>query len=260
MTELLEVSRVDPGELVRLWCSVFGDPTELAEAFLSRLPAMGFGFAAVEDGRVCGAAYWIDALELDGEKCGYLYAVAVRPEARGRGLGAALSRACLEAGRERGASYLCTAPAEPSLFGWYWRILGLKPALYRQEAELKAESVLPVSPLSAEDYAARRDALLSGVPHLRCAAEAMDYESLNCRLFGGGFYAVGDGIAAASVEDGRALIRECLSREREKAAASVGAALGCESVRLLGCAAEGTPFLAANRPFPPGTVWNLAFD
>ena len=167
------VFSTDPAQLAALWCQVFGDPPELAERFLSLLPAFGCGFAAVEEGRVLGAAYWIDGLTLAGEKCGYLYAVAVRPEARGRGLGAALSRRCFEEGAKRGAVYRCTVPAEPSLFDWYGRILGLKSVLYRQSRELPAKPGLPVRPIAPEEYAARREALLAGTPHLRCAPEAM---------------------------------------------------------------------------------------
>ena len=232
------VFKMESAQLTALWHRVFGDPETLAEEFLRRLPDFGCGFAAVEDGRVLGAAYW---LELAGEKLGYLYAVAVHPEARGRGLGAELSRACFEAGRERGAQWRTTAPAEPSLFGWYERILGVKPALYRQATEREAEPLLPVSPITPEDYAARREALMGTRPHFRCVPEAMRYEAANCRTFGGGLFAVGEGIAAAI-------------------AASVGAWLGCERVTLLQAADEGKPFLASDRPFPPGTVWNLAFD
>ena len=75
------VFSVERPALVTLWNEVFGDPPELAERFLALLPAFGCGFAAAEEGRVLGAAYWIDGLELAGEKCGYLYAVAVCPEA-----------------------------------------------------------------------------------------------------------------------------------------------------------------------------------
>lgn len=247
-------------QLVLLWHEVFGDPPELAERFLSLLPAFGCGFAAIEEGKLLGAAYWLDGLELAGEKCGYLYAVAVRPEARGRGLGAALSRACFEAGKERGAVYRCTVPAEPSLFDWYGRILGLRPALYRQSRELMAADGLPVRPIGPEAYGERRAALLGARPHLRCVPEAMAYEAANCRAFGGDLYAVGEGIAAGGLEDGIVLVREALGPEPERIAAALAAHLGCEQARLLRCADEGTPFLASDRPFPPGTVWNLAFD
>lgn len=258
MIESVFTTEAEP--LIALWHEVFGDPPALAARFLALLPAFGCGFAAVEGGELLGAAYWLDGLELAGEKCGYLYAVAVRPEARGRGLGAALSRACFEEGKARGAVYRCTVPAEPSLFGWYARILGLKPALYRQSAELPAAGRLPVRPIGPEEYARRREALLGARPHLRCAPEAMAYEATNCRIFGGDLFAVGEGIAAACPEDGTALVREALGPEPERIAAAAAAHLGCERARLLTCADEGTPFLASDRAFPPGTVWNLAFD
>ena len=254
------VFSVDARDLAALWHGVFGDPPALAEALLRELPAFGCGFAAVENEKLLGAAYWLDGLELAGEKCGYLYAVAVYPEYRGRGLGAALSRACFEEGKRRGAAYRCTVPAEPSLFGWYERILGLKPALYRQSTELAARAGLPARPIGPAEYAERRETLLGVFPHLRCTPEAMAYEAANCRSFGGDLFAVGDGIAAAYREDGIALVREALGPEPEEIAAAVGARLGCECVQLLTCAGEGAPFLAADRPFPPGTVWNLAFD
>ena len=62
------------------------------------------------------------------------------------------------------------------------------------------------------------------------------------------------------VEDGVARVREALGEEPERIASALAVALGCERALLLRCADEGTPFLAADRPFPPGTVWNLAFD
>ena len=101
MSRLIDALQAEPRQLIALWRDVFGDPPELPAAFLRQLPAIGCGWAAVEEGRVLGAAYWIDALYLGEERCGYLYAVAVRPEARGQGLGAALSRACWESGRAR---------------------------------------------------------------------------------------------------------------------------------------------------------------
>lgn len=253
-------SELDIAPLVSLWADVFGDPPELAAAFLRRLPELGFGWAAVEEDRVLGAAYGVDALDLNGERCLYLYAVAVRPEARGRGLGAKLSRAVWATGSERGARYRCTEPAAPSLFAWYHRILGTDCVLCRERTELVSAPLTSVRPVAAAEYDARRDALLVGRPQVRHAPAALSYEEDNCRLFGGAFFAAEDGIAAASIEDGAAVVRECIGPEPERLAASVGAALGCERVALLRCADAGTPFLAGDRPLPPGTVWNLAFD
>ena len=260
MSRLIDALQADPRQLIGLWQEVFGDPPELPAAFLRQLPAIGCGWAAVEEGRVLGAAYWIDALYLGEERCGYLYAVAVRPEARGQGLGAALSRACWESGRERGAVYACTEPAEASLFDWYGEILGAEPVLFRQAAELAAAAGAPAEPISAEDYAERREALLRNSAHVRYAPEALVYEQANCRCFGGDLYRIGEGIADAIREDGVLLVRECLGPDPEALAAALGAALGCGRVRLLRSAAEGERFLAGNRAFPAGTVFNITFD
>ena len=260
MSERIDALRAEPEQLIALWRDVFGDPPELPACFLRQLPAVGCGWAAVEGGRVLGAAYWIDAMFLGEARCGYLYAVAVRPEARGRGLGAALSRACWESGRERGAVYACTQPAQPSLFDWYGEILSTRPVLYRQAVELSAEAGPSVCVISPEDYNARRELLLAGVPHVRYGPEALVYEQANCRCFGGDLFRVGDGVAAATVEDGVLRVRECLGSEPEKQAASLGAALGCERVRLLRSADNGQAFLAGNKTFPTGTVFNLTFD
>ena len=85
----------DSEQLKELWCDAFGDPPELVDAFLPLLPGMGCGCVAEHDGRILGAAYLIHGFTLlrpgkPSLRCGYLYAVAVRPEARGRGLGAAV--------------------------------------------------------------------------------------------------------------------------------------------------------------------------
>lgn len=260
MSRLIDALQAPPAQLIALWQDVFGDPPELPACFLQQLPSIGCGWAAVEGERVLGAAYWIDAMYLDDARCGYLYAVAVRPEARGRGLGAALSRACWESGRERGAVYACTQPAEPSLFAWYGDILGVRPVLYRQETALSAKAGLSVRAISAGEYGEAREALLAAVPHLRYAPEALVYEQANCRSFGGDLFQVGDGVAAATIEDGALRVRECLGSDPEAMAASLGAALGCECVRLLRSADNGEPFLAGNTAFPAGTVFNLTFD
>ena len=117
-----------------------------------------------------------------------------------------------------------------------------------------------MEPISAEDYAERREALLKDRLHVRYAPEALAYEQVNCRCYGGDLYRIGDGIADAVREDGALLVRECLGPEPEALAASLGAALGCERIRLLRSAAEGEPFLAGNRVFPADTIFNITFD
>ena len=92
---------------------------------------------------------------------------------------------------------------------------------------------------------------------------ALRYEKENCRCFGGDLYALGDGIAAASIDEGETLIRELLCPEgadRLALAAALGAKLGTQRVLLLSSAPEGRPYLASDTPLPPGCVWNLTLD
>ena len=264
MTEIREIRPEDRAALVALWHQVFGDSVSFVEEFFRILPEIGSGVAAVENSVPVGAAYMITALELcEGERsrrCGYLYAVAVDPAARGRGLGGKLSQAAAALGRANGAELICTLPAEPGLYAWYEKLLGVRCALYRQRWVLDSRPGPEPQPLGAAEYARRREALLRGRPHLRLSEAAMRLEEANCRASGGFLCAVGDGIAAVYVNGDTAEIRELLGAPPE-AAASLGAALGTKAVQLWMPAASGEPYLAfAPADLPENTVWNLAFD
>ena len=264
MMEIREIRPEDRDALVALWHRVFGDPEAYVEEFFRLLPEIGSGVAAVENGRPVGAAYIVTDLQLcEGEiirRCGYLYAVAVAPEARHRGLGAALSRAAAALGRARGAELICTLPAEPGLYAWYERVLGVRCALYRERHELESRPGPVPQPLEAAEYLRRREALLAGLPHLRLSEVPIRLEEANCRASGGYLCALGDGIAAAYVDGDVPEVRELLGAS-DAAAAALGAALGTEKVRLWTPAESGEPDLAfAPADLPCGTVWNLAFD
>ena len=264
-TEIREIRPEDAPALIALWHRVFEDPEALAAEFLRLLPGMGGGVAALADGALAGAAYIVTGLRVGEKRAAYLYAVAVHPEYRGLGLGKSLTQAAAGLGRARGADFVCTLPASGSLYPWYEELIGTRCALYRKKEDLPARPGPAVSPLSAAAYHARREALLADRPHLTLSAAAAAYERFNCRCFGGDFFAVGDGIAAAYREGNRALIREVLTPDasrRRVCAAAAAAAMGCDRLTLFspGCP-EDEPYLAAE----PGVlssdcVWNLAFD
>ena len=263
--EVRPIRPEDHGALIALWRRVFEDPEALPAAFLRLLPEMGGGVAALADGVLAGAAYIVTALGVGGKRAAYLYAVAVQPEYRGLGLGKAVTRAAAALGRAHGADFVCTLPASAPLYGWYEELIGTRCALYRRSERLPARALFPVSPLSAAAYNARREALLEGVPHLSLSDAAAEYERINCRCFGGDFYAVGEGVAAASYDNGVLTVRELLCpdpSQRRPCAASVAARLGAERVTLFSPGEkDDEPFLAAE----PGAlgencVWNLAFD
>ena len=260
-----EIRPEDSAALITLWHRVFGDPEALAASFLRLLPEMGGGVAAFADGELAGAAYIVTGLTVGETRAAYLYAVAVFPAFRGLGLGRRLSRAAAELGRKRGADFVCTLPAEAALYDWYENCIGTRCALYRHREEIPARAGPALVPLSPALYNARREALLASVPHLTLSGAAIRYEQLNCRCLGGDLYAVGDGIAAAYIEDGRALVREALCpdpADRPAIAAAIASALCCPQALLFSPAGRGgAPYLAAEPgAVPANCVWDLAFD
>lgn len=259
----------DRAALTALWRQVFGDPEEVVAAFFDALPAMGVGAVAVAEGRPVGAAYVLDALTLvdaqgQARRGGYLYAVAVDPAHRHQGLGAALSQKAAALSLARGTEFICTLPAEVSLYAWYEEILGLSCALHRKAYPVTAKPGLPVERLCPADYRACRETLLTGTPHLCPSPAVMEFAGQFFALFGGGLYACGGGLCAAYVDGGQALIRELIAPAGVAAAdvaAALCAALGCREGQFLLPAAEGAPYLSAPAGvLPPDCVWNLSFD
>ena len=258
-----EVRPEDTDALAALWHSVFEDPEELSRGFLQRLPDLGGGVCAEEDGVLLGAAYAVTDYFLEARRLAYLYAVAVLPEAWGRGLGAALSREAAALGRRLGAEIVCTCPAEDALYPWYERCIGVRPALRQREERIESRpGAIPV-PLTPEEYGARREALLAGTLHVRPGSAVLRREKANCRLCGGELMEIGGGIAAVYCDEGETQIRELLApagADRAALAAALGAAYGTERALLLTPDPAGAPCLAADRPLPPGCLWGLTLD
>lgn len=259
----------DAADLTRLWQQVFGDPQELIETFLRLLPGLGTGVTALCDGQPVGAAYAIDAMGLAdsagaSRRCAYIYAVAVRQDHRHQGLGRQLCQNAAELARQRGASILCTLPAEESLYAWYHEILGLDCALRRRVNTAASQAGFPCEKLCAEDYLARREALLAGRPHLCPAPVLMDFAGTFYACFGGGLYACGGGLLAAYADRDTLIIKELIAPAGitpESIAASAGAALGFDVVRYYLPSESGEAYIAAVPGVLPGDcVWNLSFD
>ena len=265
---LREYRRDDYPPLIGIWHEIFGDPEALISAFLHRLPAFGTGAVAELDGLPVGAAYAIDGIYISPaggreRRCGYIYAVAVSPEHRHQGLGERLSQKAAELSRGRGSSLICTLPAEPSLYPWYKKILGLDCALYRRSFSVPASPLLPCRELEAEEYLLRREELLRDKAHLRPSLELMDFARLFYRSFGGGLYLCGGGLCAAY--GGRELaIKELvvpLGQSPGDTAASLAAFLGREKALFFLPSPDGEAYIAAPAgQLPPDLVWNLSFD
>lgn len=257
---LRESRAEDYAALSVLWQRCFGDPPELIEKFFTLLPEMGRAVTAEHQGRVAGAAYALTGLELlPGKRsCGYIYAVAVDESCRGLGIGGALSIAAAEAARQAGAEIICTLPAEDSLYGWYEKLIGVKYPLRRKELICKAAKG-DCREIGAKEYAERREKLLCEKPHIRFPAAYLSFQCELCKCYGGGFYAVGDWVAAAYPEGDTARIIELIGAEKT-AAAAVAARLGANFALSYQPAADGERFMASDSPMPRDCEWNLALD
>ena len=264
-----QYSIADIPQMCAVWTRSFGDPAEMVSDFLCSLPEHGSAVVAVSGGKIIGSAYALTGMELvdtQGQTplvCGYLFAIAVDSEARHMGAGGALTIAAAELARQRGADIICVEPATEALFAWYEKLLGVRCVLRRSKREISGQAMEPVRSISSGEYSLLREKLLENRPHVRHCAGSLEAQQKMLAAFGGGFYAVGKGIAAASISDGAAVISELLCEKDGTAdalAASVGAAMGFEKILLLENNSQGAPYMAADRIFPENCIWNLSFD
>jgi len=265
---LREYRDEDIPALVELWHRVFGDPESLIKGFFRLLPAMGAGHLAELDGQIVGAAYMLRGMDhVKGNKltrCAYIYAVATDEAYRGRGIGAALTKAAAESAKQWQAQFISTLPAEDSLYKWYDELLGVKPVLYRTRRELESKAILPCRKVSASEYLIRREAILRNREHLSVSWHVAEFQRLLCEEYGGGLY-LGDGFAGfAYLEEGKAMIKELVCEnedEKPLAASSIAAAMAAETAVLFEKSASGEPYIAADSALVSSECsWNMSFD
>ena len=253
-----------------LWRRVFDEREEYLDAVFTLLPDIGGAAVAVDEkGELIGAAYAMTGFELltgggeEGPHIGYIYAVAVDEGARGRGVGAALTRAAAEICREREADIITTLPAEESLYPWYEKQIGTKHLLYLEERKVPARKTLDIMKLTGTEYMLWRENMLRGKAHVRLSTPMMEAQRALCEAYGGGLYASTDGIFAAFRDGERLILPEvlCVQAPPEETAASAAAILGCgEALFCMPAASGGERYVASDAPLPPDTVWNLTLD
>ena len=250
---MLELHQARPEELPQaeaLWTQVFDDGPALQRAFyaLTRLPGP---LVLTEDGQV-QAMLALPEVTLtfpDGwrVKGGYVYALATRPEARGRGYaGQLLSYAC-EVLRNRRADCILTVPAQSSLFAFFAKN-GFAPAFYQRRVEARPVPA-PATPLSGEEYDALRETLLAGATHISQGPGQMEFQRQLCPAPGSGLYrlelAHGPGCAAVECWPGAPVVKEllCHPQDEEQGAAAAAALCGGPAqVRLPAPQEGGQPF------------------
>lgn len=177
----------DEAALMALWKTVFGAEDEAFAALFFRTVYAPENTAVIEaDGKIVSCAY---AIAFGGAR--YIYAVSTHPDYRSRGFGRAVTLAAADGG----SAYL--SPADEKLRAWYEKSMGAYPVSRRALRSPRGE----LRELTAEEYIARREALLADTPHA-------EYSDAIAALFllSGKFYA--DELGVLAVEDGK--IKESL--------------------------------------------------
>lgn len=219
----------DAAEGAKLWHTVFGDDEALVMEFFRLFGyQQGFGACAELDGSIAAAAYCPMGTDYiaphgNGRKGAYLYAVATHPDHRKQGLAKELCLLLRNTVFAQGADDVFTKPSEESLYSWYEEKIGAVPRLGGQTVHFlrTANGSLPVTQLTASEYADRRRKLLYGLPHVRHSSAWLEWEGLLHQAYGGGFYAVDDHIATAYCDGETLQIGEFLPHPTEDAVQSL---------------------------------------
>ena len=271
MIKIREYETKDIPALVSLWTSVFGDSPQLADTFFRLLPGTGTCLVAEENSTVCGMASiptdFRVFLEERSIPCAYLYAVAVEPSLRGRGLGSGLSKAAADLGRRIGAELICTLPASESLYAMYEKAIGTRYCLTRSRIHIPAgpssEAYCSLTAADPAEYNRKRESLLSGQPHLSVSDSSIAFLKALCEENGGGLF-VSDQCAAAYYTEGNALhFSELLCGEdnRKSILAQTAFVKGLSTADCLVPSASGGKYIAYDRNIlPVEVIWNLSFD
>lgn len=239
--------------LTEIWQEAFGDDKELIEKFYTLLPGMGKGFVAEKSGKVIGMLHILDA-DYEDKSIGYVYAVAVKKEYRRRGIG----RALCQAARAMDYDIIATLPAEKSLYAWYEKVLGTKPALYGKHEKIFPGEGKPYYPLKADEYGYLRESLLRGKAHIRFPDNYLIFQHEICRAYGGGMYSAPGGLACGYMDDNMFYVKEALGDVSFLPA--LCADLGASYAITRTADPCGEPFIAAQGDFPVECEWNLALD
>ncbi len=198
MLELRASVAEDIPALRELWRLAFGDSEEYLDNFFKTYYRPERAVTAKEDGTLCSMAFWFDtALVVPGRgeyRAAYLYAVATRPERRGRGDSSRLLAWADGYFRSLDIPAVTTVPAEPSLHRFFARNGFRECFRLSQEPvgpglpEPRGEN--PLRPASPAEYKAVRDRLLADCPYpyVKYPEDALACQAGCCALGGGGLY------------------------------------------------------------------------
>ena len=183
--------------LRKLWKEAFGD----SDAFLDIFFEYGYSprrCRCITDGdAVAAVLYWFDC-HFAGKKIAYLYAVATAVSHRGKGLCRQLMADTHALLADQGYAGAILVPGEKRLFGFY-AAMGYQTIACTDTIRCTpAATPTPVTVLSADAYAPRRQALLPAGSVLQ-EGENLTFLAEICQLYGG------NGWVMAATTEGEAL-------------------------------------------------------
>ena len=231
-------------ELKALWHTVFHDSAPVIDEFFTAFPMDRLAVAEYCGGELAAAAYVLPFGELvlpDLSRCGcaHIYAVGVRPDMRGRGLGVEVTNKAYELAQRLGFPAVVLHPASDSLFDFYRQHCGFSTAFTAcvSRTVVSHGGAAALSPVCAEEYREVRENGLSGILHIDVSPQVL---SLFTKL-GGRLYTFDGGCAAVEEDGETAYFRELISSPGICAPLSSMTGLACAVVSAP-CASGGVPF------------------
>ena len=211
----------DLPRLEKLWTEAFGDDADYISAFRAHFLRPDTCLVAEADGMAVSAMYILDGPILfppDGTSLttAYTYALATDPAYRGRGIGTAVYRACVDAAL-RHVDAACVLPSEKALYSFYEKANGSTPVSWVREALIPREELIGPAPgadvISAGEYYLRRKSILRGLPYAVVTTSFLAMEAYHMNRFGGGYLSVDGDIAAVEMDGDTCRVLELLAPE-----------------------------------------------
>ncbi|MCD7838783.1 MAG: GNAT family N-acetyltransferase, partial [Clostridiales bacterium] len=136
----------------------------------------------------------------------------------GRGYGRRLLAWAEEQATRKGFQLTVMVPGEASLFAFY-ETLGYQTVFFHREQVFTRTGPgnCTPAPCASEAYAARREALLAGTPHMAYPPEVLDYQRSLCRQAGGNLFLWDDGLAAVETDRDTLFCKELLTAHPQEA-------------------------------------------
>ena len=271
----------DLPRLETLWTTAFGDDTDYIGAFRANFLQSGSCLVAEADGKAVSAMYILDGPILfppDGTSLStaYTYALATDPAYRGRGIGSAVYRACVDKALQV-VDAACVLPSEDSLYSFYEKANGSVPVSWVREGVYPREELTSPAPgadvISAGEYYLRRKSILRGLPYAVVTMSFLAMESYHMKRFGGGYLSVDGDIAAVEMDGDTCRVLELLAPEGDWQDVLAAIAKVFPAERYLVRSPVFFPGPEKERPFmmaslnpaakaqpPAGLWWGFAFD